>query len=128
MKDDGDAGAKAEDGEEEENSGTVVENEEDAEMSDEESEYEVGGLIYISPVMAASIRKSFMALIQFFEATTRETLRPTRRNEARPPEETCENGGAQCVGYQNFLKFVPESVEEVSAFLPTNKNPWSLTT
>ena len=91
MKDDDDAGAKAEDGEEEENSGTVAGNEEDAEMSDEESEYEVGELIHISPVMAASIKKSFMAMIQFFEATTRETLRPTQRNEARPPGETCEN-------------------------------------
>ena len=37
-----------------------------------------------------SIKNSFMALVQFFEATTLENLRPTQPKEARLPEEICE--------------------------------------
>lgn len=68
-------------------------NEEDArtsdEGSDEGSEYEVE-LIQKAPVTKALIKNSFVALIQFFEATTLETLRLTQANEARLPEEICE--------------------------------------
>lgn len=41
------------------------------------------------PAMGISISTTFMALIQFFEATTLETLRRTKPNEARLPEEIC---------------------------------------
>ena len=37
-----------------------------------------------------SIKNSFIALVQFFEATTLKTLRPTQPNEARLPKEICE--------------------------------------
>ena len=43
-----------------------------------------------TPVPEATIKNSFMALVQFFDATTRETLRPAQANEARLPEEICE--------------------------------------
>lgn len=65
------------------------EDEDDAEMDDEGSEDEVE-LIQTTPVTVASIQSSFMALIQFFEATALESLRPTQPNEARLPEEICE--------------------------------------
>lgn len=75
----------------EENSETADDSEEDAEMVSEGSKDTVA-LVRPpeSTVTDASIKKSFMALIQFFEATTLETLRPTQPNEARVPEEICE--------------------------------------
>ena len=60
---------------------SVVENVED--------EYVVGSEITDDEGMDVSIKNSFMALVQFFEATTLETLRPTQPNEARLPEEIC---------------------------------------
>ena len=80
-----------EDGHAEEESETTDDSEEDAKMVDEGSEDEVA---LVQPptqqVTDASMEKSFMALIQFFEATTLETLRPAQPNEARLPEEVCE--------------------------------------
>ena len=47
-------------------------------------------LIAPIPVKDVSIRSTFMALMQFFEAITLETLRPIQPNEARLPDEICE--------------------------------------
>ena len=46
----------------------------------------------VTPIFVrdVSIRDTFMALVQFFNTTTLETLRPTRPNEARLPDEICE--------------------------------------
>ena len=60
----------------------VVENVEDEDV--------VGSEITDDEGTDVSIKNSFMALVQFFEATTLETLRPTQPNEARLPEEICE--------------------------------------
>lgn len=88
---DGHAEAKVENEEAEEESESTDHSKEDARMVDEGSEDEVA---LVQPptqqVTDASNKKSFMALIQFFEATTLETLRPTQPNEARLPEEICE--------------------------------------
>lgn len=70
---------------------TTDDSEEDASMDGNGSE---AGVALVQPrkipVTDASIENSFMALIQFFEAITLETLRPTQPNEARLPEEICE--------------------------------------
>lgn len=87
MKDDG---AESEDEEMEEDSEGADENEKDGELDDEESEDEMVLVPTTTPVTQASIKNSFMALIQLFEATTRENLRPSQPNEARLPEEICE--------------------------------------
>ena len=42
------------------------------------------------PVKDVSIKSTFMALVQFFEAITLESLRPAQLNEARLPDEICE--------------------------------------
>ena len=42
------------------------------------------------PVKDVSTKSTFMALVQFFETITLETLRPTQANEARLPDEICE--------------------------------------
>ena len=60
----------------------VVENVEDEDVVDSENTDDEGADV--------SIKNSFMALVQFFEATTFETLRPTQPNEARLAEEICE--------------------------------------
>ena len=60
----------------------MVENVEDEDVVDSENTDDEGADV--------SIENSFMALVQFFEATTFETLRPTQPNEARLPEEICE--------------------------------------
>ena len=66
----------------------------DAESSDEGIEDEVEQEPLHAPpataVTETAIQHSFMALLQLFEATTCETLRPTQPNEARLPEEICE--------------------------------------
>ena len=85
------AEAKEDHEEAEEDSEINGDSEEDAMMVDKGSEDEVA-LVQTPTIQVtdASIKKSFMALIQFFEATTLETLRPTQPNEARLPEEICE--------------------------------------
>lgn len=60
----------------------VVDNGEDEDVVDSEITDDEG--------TDASIKYSFMALVQFFEATTPDTLRPTQPNEARLPDEICE--------------------------------------
>ena len=80
------AGVEPEDGL---NHGYTEEDEEGPTTSDEESEHFVK-LVAPIPVKDVSIKSTFMALVQFFEATTLETLRPARRNEARLPDEICE--------------------------------------
>ena len=57
--------------------------------SDEECERHVKRVAPI-PVKDVSIKSTFMALVQFFETITLETLRPTQLNEARLPDEICE--------------------------------------
>ncbi|CAD6576770.1 MAG: hypothetical protein ASARMPRED_007875 [Alectoria sarmentosa] len=57
---------------------------------DNESEDEVKLIVPKNPVTEALIKQSFMGLVQFFEATILETLRPTQLNEARLPEEICQ--------------------------------------
>ena len=42
------------------------------------------------PAKDVSIKSTFMALVQFFETITVETLPPVRPNEARLPDEICE--------------------------------------
>lgn len=59
------------------------------EMEEEMSEDEVL-LDPATPVKEASVMNSFLALVQFFNATIRETLRPAQPNESRLPEEICE--------------------------------------
>ena len=56
---------------------------------EEHDEDSIGDVKHITPVPVkeVSTRNTFMALVQFFEATTLETLRPTEPNEARLPEE-----------------------------------------
>lgn len=63
--------------------------EEESTASDDKSIAE-GKRSAMVPATEASIRTTFMALVQFFEATTLETLRPTGLNQARLPEEVCE--------------------------------------
>ena len=65
------------------------EDEEGPTTSDEENPRSVKR---VSPILVrdVSIKSTFMALVQFFEATTLETLRPARPNEARLPDEICE--------------------------------------
>ena len=93
IEDDHAEAKKGDDEEAEEKSETTddSESEEDAEIVDEGSKDKVA-LVQPpqSSVTVASIKNSFMALIQLFEATTLETLRPTHPNEARVPEEICE--------------------------------------
>ena len=60
------------------------------ESGDDESEDEVKLIVQGNSVTDASIKQSFMGLVQFFEATILETLRPTQPNEARLPEEICQ--------------------------------------
>ena len=60
------------------------------EVSNDETEDEVELIVQPNPVTEASIKKSFMGLVHFFEATILETLRPTQPNEARLPEEICQ--------------------------------------
>lgn len=60
------------------------------EVDNDESEDEVQLIVQRTPVTEASIKQSFMGLVQFFEATILETLRPTQPNEARLPEEICQ--------------------------------------
>ena len=66
----------------------------DAESSEEGIEDEVELEPLHAPpgtaVTETAIQHSFMALLQLFEATACETLRPTQPNEARLPEEICE--------------------------------------
>lgn len=57
---------------------------------DDESEDDIKLIVPRNPVTEAMIKQSFMALVQVFEATIRETLRPTQPNEARLPEEICQ--------------------------------------
>ncbi len=61
----------------------------DDEESDDGERNDEIKLIPATPVAQVSIKSSFIALIQFFEATTAETLRPTQPGEARLPEEIC---------------------------------------
>lgn len=56
---------------------------------DEESKHWVRKVVPIH-VKNVSIQSTFMALVQFFDATTLESLRPARPNEARLPDEICE--------------------------------------
>lgn len=81
--------AQVEEGEAESDAEEAEEDEDDSGMDDEGGEDEVD-LIQRTPVTVATIKSSFMALTQFFEATALETLRPTQLNEARLPEEICE--------------------------------------
>ena len=78
-------GVEPEDGSDSEHS----EDEEGPTTSDEESQRSVK-LVAPIPVKDVSIKSTFMALVQFFEATTLETLRPAGPNEARLPDEICE--------------------------------------
>ena len=57
--------------------------------SDEECERHVK-CVAPMPVKDVSIKSTFMALVQFFETITLETLPPVRPNEARLPDEICE--------------------------------------
>ena len=68
---------------------TEEDEEEGGTTSDEENQRSVR-LVAPIPVKDVSIKSTFMALVQFFEATTLETLRPARPNEARLPDEICE--------------------------------------
>ena len=61
-----------------------------SEVDDDESEDNVELIVQTNPVTDASIRQSFMGLVQFFEATILETLPPTQPNESRLPEEICQ--------------------------------------
>lgn len=69
---------------------TNEEEEGSTESGDLESEDTVKLIVQMSPGAEASIKQSFMGLVQFFEATILETLRPTQPNEARIPEELCQ--------------------------------------
>ena len=69
------------------------EDEEGPSTSDEKNVHPVGHVIPPYPRISsrdASISSTFVALIQFFDATIRETLRPTRANEARLADEICD--------------------------------------
>ena len=65
------------------------EDEEGLTTSDEETKRHVKRVAPI-PVKDVSIKSTFMALVQFFETITLETLRPAQPNEARLPDEICE--------------------------------------
>ena len=65
-----------------------TENEEEPTASDDKSIAEVERSTRV-PVTEVSLKTTFMALIQFFEAITLETLRPSKPNEARLPDEVC---------------------------------------
>ena len=65
------------------------EDEEGPSTSNEEGRHSVRPVVPI-PVENVSIQSTFMALVQFFDATTLESLRPARPNEARLPDEICE--------------------------------------
>ena len=68
------------------------EDEEGGTTNDEENERSVRLVapILMKEMKDVSIKSTFMALVQFFEATTLETLRPAGPNEARLPDEICE--------------------------------------
>lgn len=66
------------------------EEERTTEVGDDESEDDIKLIVQRKPVTEASIKQFLMGLIQFFEATILETLRPTQPNEARLPEEICQ--------------------------------------
>ncbi len=67
----------------------VADYEEGPTASDDECEYNVKRVAPM-PVKDVSIKATFMALVQFFETVTLETLPPVRPNEARLPDEICE--------------------------------------
>lgn len=116
------------------------EGEEDTESDGDGSEDEMEQ-IQTTPVTTASIEKAFMALIQFFEATTLETLRPAQPNEARLPEEICEmilRNVADTKTYNSCLKVSrnfrlicqrkPLVMDDVIFLEPLPKDPASLIT
>ena len=70
-------------------SGYTEEDEEGPTTDDEECKRHVKRVAPI-PVKDVSIKSTFMALVQFFEAITLESLRPAQPNEARLPDEICE--------------------------------------
>lgn len=139
---DGHEEVRVENEEAEEDSETTHNSEEDARMVDEGSEEKVA---VVQPpqqqVTNASIKKSFMSLIQFFEATTLETLRLTQPNEARLPEEICEmvlRNVSDVKTYESCLKVSrrfrqicqrrPLIMDNVAFLEPLPDNPASLTT
>lgn len=78
----------------------VVESVEDGDIVDSDITDDEGTYV--------SIKNLFIALVQLFEATTTETLRPTQPNEARLPEEICEmvlHNVSDTKTYNTCLKF-----------------------